>query len=125
MLTKSIAAVAIAAAALFTVTPIPAQAATTVRVPAGCTLKPATVQHTGLLKCGWWIDILPRLEGTKARPRTYVVAKGDTLWRIAVTMYSTGTEGPQEHAGQQYRRIMRLNHLTSTRIHPGQILRLR
>ena len=120
MLTKSIAAVAIAAAALFTVTPIPAQAATTVRVPAGCTLKPATVQHTGLLKCGWWIDILPRLEAPKPRPRVHVVHRGDTLWRIAVNAY-----GPREHAGQQYWRIMRLNHLTSTRIHPGQVLRLR
>ena len=67
----------------------------------------------------------PVKEMNRPRPKVWIVKKGDTLWRISVYAYSTGTEGPQEHAGQQYRRIMRLNHLRSTTIHVGQRLRLR
>ena len=29
------------------------------------------------------------------KPTVWVVAKGDTLWHIAVMVYSIGTEGPQ------------------------------
>lgn len=51
-----------------------------------------------------------------AKARFYTVKRGDTLWRIAIRTYG---------AGQQYRRVMVLNHLRSTRIHAGQVLRLR
>jgi len=54
-----------------------------------------------------------------ARVKVVTVRKGDTLWRIAVNAY-----GPGAHSGQQYRKIMRLNHLRSTRIHAGQRLRV-
>ena len=50
---------------------------------------------------------------------TYRVKKGDTLWRIAVRMY-----GPGEHAGHQWTRIARANHIHGTTIRVGQVLRI-
>lgn len=54
-----------------------------------------------------------------AHYKYYTVHKGDTLWRIAVRSY-----GNTPHAGQRYRKIMKLNHLHSTTIRAGQKLRL-
>jgi nucleoid-associated protein YgaU len=47
------------------------------------------------------------------------VKKGDTLWRISVRMY-----GPGEHAGHQWTRIAKANHIHGTVIRPGQVLRI-
>lgn len=54
------------------------------------------------------------------RAKVYTVRKGDTLWSIAVWAY-----GGTQRAGQQYRKIMSLNHLQSTTIRVGQKLNLR
>lgn len=56
-------------------------------------------------------------------PRTYIVRKGDTLWRIAVRVY--GSSARDAHAGQQWRKIVKLNRLRSTTIRVGQRLRVR
>lgn len=73
---------------------------------------------------GFWFEQHCPLSRPQDRPRYVKVVRGDTLWRIAVNAYSYG-ENPNEHAGQQYRKIMRLNHLRSTTIRVGQRLRVR
>jgi len=71
---------------------------------------------------GW----LPDKPVTRPKPaarvsvKWHTVRRGETLWHIAVVSY-----GGTQHAGQQYRKIMRLNHLRSTTIRIGQRLRVR
>lgn len=52
---------------------------------------------------------------TSSKVSMYTVRRGDTLWRIALHQYGHG---------KQYTRIIRLNHLRSTRITVGQKLRV-
>ena len=54
-----------------------------------------------------------RLEETAIK--TYIVKKGDSLWKIAQQQMGDGTKWPQ---------IQSLNGLKGTTIHPGQILRI-
>lgn len=51
----------------------------------------------------------------KYKHRYYTVRRGDTLWHIAVVFY---------HDGHKYHQLMKLNHLHSTRIYPGEKLRI-
>jgi len=119
MLTKTLAALTVAAALLISV-PTPAQASEG-GGSAACDFQRG---YPGLDLCGgqkWTIPVAQ--EDFMHIPATWTVRKGDTLWHIAVMAYSVGK--PNAHAGQQYRKIMRLNHLHTTRLHVGQRLVLK
>ena len=62
-------------------------------------------------------DCVLRYEGEAGEdaPGTVTVRPGDTLWAIAEKYLGNGL---------RYKEIMALNNLSSTLIHPGQVLRL-
>ena len=94
-------------ASLMFVTPAPANASTSCLQPT----EPNCGEANG---AGSWLP-----DVSDVHYKYYTVHKGDTLWRIAVRSY-----GNTPHAGQQYRKIMKLNHMHSTTIRVGQTLRL-
>lgn len=72
------------------------------------------IANPNLIHVGQKIKI-PAGNGAQTAPKTYTVKKGDSLWAIAASRLGAGARWPE---------IQKLNGLTSTTIHPGQILKI-
>lgn len=72
------------------------------------------IANPNLIHVGQKIKI-PDSNVAQAAPKTYTVKKGDSLWAIAASRLGAGARWPE---------IQKLNGLTSTTIHPGQILKI-
>lgn len=73
------------------------------------------IANPNLIHIGQKIKIPAGGSGAQAAPKTYTVKKGDSLWAIAASQLGAGARWPE---------IQKLNGLTSTTIHPGQILKI-
>lgn len=73
------------------------------------------IADPNLIFAGQKIKIPVGSTGAQAAPKTYTVKKGDSLWAIAASQLGAGTRWPE---------IQKLNGLTSTTIHAGQILKI-
>jgi nucleoid-associated protein YgaU len=93
-----------------------AMAVVTIGIGAGTAQAEPISPNTSHIARTWHAPTHPRWTWQQT---TYRVKKGDTLWRIAVRMY-----GPGEHAGHQWTRIAKANHIHGTTIRPGQVLRI-
>lgn len=73
------------------------------------------IANPNLIHVGQKIKIPVGGSGAPAAPKTYTVKKWDSLWAIAASQLGSGARWPE---------IQKLNGLTSTTIHPGQILKI-
>lgn len=73
------------------------------------------IANPNLIHVGQKVKIPAGNTGAQVAPKTYTVKKGDSLWAIAASLLGAGARWPE---------IQKLNGLTSTTIHPGQILKI-
>lgn len=73
------------------------------------------IANPNLIHVGQKVKIPAGNTGAQVAPKTYTVKKGDSLWAIAASTLGAGARWPE---------IQKLNGLTSTTIHPGQILKI-